>query len=86
MDPNQLIAVYNVAPLAGAWIEMNITVLGSDQDWVAPLAGAWIEIDVIEKFTTNPFVAPLAGAWIEIFHVCQLAARIPGRSPRGSVD
>ncbi len=34
----------NVAPFAGAWIEINITPLPSSQPEVAPFAGAWIEI------------------------------------------
>ena len=33
-----------VAPLAGAWIEMGMTVVNERQRTVAPLAGAWIEI------------------------------------------
>ena len=55
-----------VAPFAGAWIEIrnikkNCTVFS-----VAPFAGAWIEIILSKwnKFTEN--VAPFAGAWIEI--------------------
>ena len=41
-----------VAPLAGAWIEITITVEITGKDIVAPLAGAWIEIHV-EKFMTS---------------------------------
>ena len=33
-----------VAPLAGAWIEINDIVICSRSLWVAPLAGAWIEM------------------------------------------
>ena len=33
-----------VAPLAGAWIEIKLTVLDHARLTVAPLAGAWIEI------------------------------------------
>ena len=55
-----------VAPLAGAWIEIyswNTTLIGYT---VAPLAGAWIEIFLCcSKYRYYP-VAPLAGAWIEI--------------------
>ena len=34
----------NVAPLAGAWIEIFVGVNLSNEILVAPLAGAWIEI------------------------------------------
>ena len=33
-----------VAPLAGAWIEIDARRSNSSTDIVAPLAGAWIEI------------------------------------------
>ena len=33
-----------VAPLAGAWIEMNAENTAVMRYYVAPLAGAWIEI------------------------------------------
>ena len=33
-----------VAPLAGAWIEIMLSLAYSKTLWVAPLAGAWIEI------------------------------------------
>ena len=56
----------NVAPLAGAWIEIEYAMLHGVSHEVAPLAGAWIEITW--EIITMPFnlVAPLAGAWIEM--------------------
>ncbi|SPF49125.1 conserved hypothetical protein [Candidatus Desulfosporosinus infrequens] len=36
---------YNVAPYAGAWIEMIISILSNQTKHVAPYAGAWIEIN-----------------------------------------
>ena len=33
-----------VAPFAGAWIEISITVTYNYITYVAPFAGAWIEI------------------------------------------
>ena len=33
-----------VAPLAGAWIEINLNDVSFKAESVAPLAGAWIEI------------------------------------------
>ena len=57
----------NVAPLAGAWIEIIIVFKCCRKLLVAPLAGAWIEIvlQILLSFPVN--VAPLAGAWIEIY-------------------
>ena len=55
-----------VAPLAGAWIEINSRVLVDVSASVAPLAGAWIEILAEAIFDSLASVAPLAGAWIEI--------------------
>ena len=34
-----------VAPFAGAWIEIEATALTTTQAQVAPFAGAWIEMD-----------------------------------------
>ena len=39
--------VPNVAPLAGAWIEIDCLEHVSAVSFVAPLAGAWIEIERI---------------------------------------
>ena len=38
-----------VAPLAGAWIEINPSIPISGQAKVAPLAGAWIEISNLDN-------------------------------------
>ena len=80
-------SLQRVAPLAGAWIEIDYIGLCRHNCPVAPLAGAWIEIPVRDApLAPGAGVAPLAGAWIEIvdnwLNVC-----IPcGRSTRGSVD
>ncbi len=55
-----------VAPLAGAWIEIQTFCPSGEILKVAPLAGAWIEIDITTDFLIDYAVAPLAGAWIEI--------------------
>ena len=36
-----------VAPLAGAWVEIQLEHLLNDQEEVAPLAGAWVEITIL---------------------------------------
>ena len=56
----------SVAPLAGAWIEIDEPSDNYGYDDVAPLAGAWIEIYLLCMLSHLDSVAPLAGAWIEI--------------------
>ena len=76
----------NVAPLAGAWIEIISDFLFLSAYRVAPLAGAWIEISTLPPIASVSFVAPLAGAWIEIY-VLDVTITLPiRRSPCGSVD
>ena len=55
-----------VAPLAGAWIEIFPKSHLIIAFFVAPLAGAWIEICICPRTAPACPVAPLAGAWIEI--------------------
>ena len=59
-------AAESVAPLAGAWIEIEIELEKKYKHRVAPLAGAWIEIRLSFARLTPINVAPLAGAWIEM--------------------
>ena len=37
---------FPVAPLVGAWIEINFVHYAGEEIYVAPLVGAWIEIDL----------------------------------------
>ena len=55
-----------VAPLVGAWIEIQVTKSDIIGGYVAPLVGAWIEIICTGIGWQQTFVAPLVGAWIEI--------------------
>ena len=57
-----------VAPRAGAWIEIIDGGLTGATRCVAPRAGAWIEITFCHFHKHFIKVAPRAGAWIEIFH------------------
>ena len=70
--------VKDVAPLAGAWIEMLWLQCNIFSFRVAPLAGAWIEILRLSFSGAVDDVAPLAGAWIEIafFTSLPLAFRV----------
>ena len=63
------VCVNDVAPLAGAWIEINQSKMRLMMLLVAPLAGAWIEIPTHATNTQYIVVAPLAGAWIEILRL-----------------
>ena len=45
----------NVAPLAGAWIEMTEVMTGMVKKPVAPLAGAWIEMFSITESLSSRF-------------------------------
>ena len=56
-----------VAPFAGAWIEIKSVIGNVVSTLVAPFAGAWIEISDEKELLFRAFVAPFAGAWIEIF-------------------
>ena len=84
--PHKPATAENVAPLAGAWIEMLISSVFSLFVNVAPLAGAWIEIVHGVPDLADPRVAPLAGAWIEIRLGRVLQLVVKGRTPRGCVD
>ena len=43
-------AKIDVAPLAGAWIEIAMAAVCIASAAVAPLAGAWIEITIVPRF------------------------------------
>ena len=55
-----------VAPHAGAWIEIDATSWETGTISVAPHAGAWIEISYLNFLSVSLSVAPHAGAWIEM--------------------
>ena len=61
-----------VAPLVGAWIEIDCRLYLYGWLCVAPLVGAWIEIGQYVWAGNFSDVAPLVGAWIEIFDVNRL--------------
>ena len=67
---SRIVCVYSlsdsVAPLVGAWIEIQLTGFVRVKDIVAPLVGAWIEILLGAVVSGAAAVAPLVGAWIEI--------------------
>ena len=78
--------VEDVAPFAGAWIEMHLREHFAEMLAVAPFAGAWIEICKALDRGLERVVAPFAGAWIEIGMVAMYDTHAECRSLRGSVD
>ena len=57
-----------VAPFAGAWVEIASTGARRSRASVAPFAGAWVEIPADAEIPAHaPGVAPFAGAWVEIY-------------------
>ena len=80
------LAKIDVAPLAGARIEMYPRLCTYITSCVAPLAGARIEIAVATGAVGAAIVAPLAGARIEIPVIGEEFRDRSRRSPRGSAD
>ena len=58
-----------VAPLVGAWIEIDYLHRLTVAIRVAPLVGAWIEMLAVSARACCLLVAPLVGAWIEIPYI-----------------
>ena len=75
-----------VAPLVGAWIEIQMQKLSVEVLEVAPLVGAWIEIEPLLRCSIHKEVAPLVGAWIEIKGGYIIPEPEPRRSSCRSVD
>ena len=64
--------VFAVAPHAGVWIEMMMTIYLPIILCVAPHAGVWIEIKNIVGVSPSAGVAPHAGVWIEMLNTALL--------------
>ena len=86
MQVTHLYSFEQVAPRAGAWIEIALIVDVSVDSPVAPRVGAWIEITRPRAATTGSMVAPRVGAWIEICGRLQDGDVYCRRAPRGRVD
>ena len=56
-----IVDIFDVAPFAGAWIEIVIEARPNSRILVAPFAGAWIEIAERNQKITKSCVAPFAG-------------------------
>ena len=79
--------IKDVAPLAGAWIEIfPVLVLRSSPAVSLPSRERGLKLFPILTDEFGTTVAPLAGAWIEIRIGHKVPIRSTSRSPRGSVD
>ena len=68
IDMDLALIIDDVAPLAGAWIEIEKEKISIQQQLSLPSRERGLKL-VITKIGKNPIrVAPLAGAWIEIVH------------------
>ena len=77
--------VLDVAPYAGAWVEIGRVNFPGSLRLVAPYAGAWVEIVKFLGFHTALHVAPYTGAWVEIVVCVVIGPKKARRSLRGSV-
>ena len=75
-----------VAPFAGAWIEMALSLPISRSNAVAPFAGAWIEISVPEKEKDDLLSLPSRERGLKFQFIRFVIKSLEGRSLRGSVD
>ena len=74
-----------VAPLAGAWIEIEMVDDFDVDIEVAPLAGAWIEIMARTRPSQSMLSLPSRERGLKYFHIGSPFFN-KCRSPRGSVD
>ncbi len=74
---------YLVAPLAGAWIEMGVTLAESLAALSPPSRGRGLKCPLGKAAGVAVKVAPLAGAWIEIRQRVSGGGRPRCRPPRG---
>ena len=74
-----------VAPLAGAWIEIQSQHFIFLLILVAPLAGAWIEMPSLNHFSRGALSLPSRERGLKWQNMQALIDNM-GRSPRGSVD
>ena len=76
----------NVAPFAGAWIEISVYISLDFKFLSLPSRERGLKFDVPVSFNIGAFVAPFAGAWIEMGLVILILTVNMSRSLRGSVD
>ena len=75
-----------VAPFAGAWIEIAQTALRASAICVAPFAGAWIEMPIIMVSFADRTSLPSRERGLKWIAYPRFRAILVRRSLRGSVD
>ena len=85
-DQRKKSAHSNVAPLAGAWIEIINDLIKFFQIRSLPSRERGLKSSMDAISEDSSLVAPLAGAWIEIPEESRGLLPPERRSPRGSVD
>ena len=76
----------HVAPLVGAWIEIETAAGGGTGNMSLPSWERGLKYLMLDCGLRRQEVAPLVGAWIEIFLSSSGLPPICCRSPRGSAD
>ena len=74
-----------VAPRVGAWIEIIVNTAQASLGTVAPRVGAWIEIAHVAAYVALLKSLPVWERGLKLCKTLQVA-RLPRRSPCGSVD
>ena len=75
-----------VAPLAGAWIEISTYAAALTRRTVAPLAGAWIEMHIGQELVYNVVSPPSRGRGLKFDMILNGISIYGCRPPRGGVD
>ena len=75
-----------VAPFAGAWIEISAVSYALEISLVAPFAGAWIEIELIKSNDTKALSLPSRERGLKYHQQHFFVLALGRRSLRGSVD
>ena len=83
---NRIRQCWKVAPLVGAWIEIQIVDEQAPSDGVAPLVGAWIEILIMSPSSTDFLRSLLSWERGLKYLVKWCSDSSDRRSSRGSVD
>ena len=84
--PNRIVEGPQVAPFAGAWIEITPQRMKRSIRSSLPSRERGLKFVEARFKVTVDFVAPFAGAWIEIISLKISSSSLRGRSLRGSVD
>ena len=86
MASRVLLTTSDVAPHAGAWIEITYAEISTASGLSLPMRERGLKYQPDRLCAGHEQVAPHAGAWIEMMDLISSFLRRPRRSPCGSVD